>query len=148
MTKSKIIQLHNRAADAASRMVEQRARQILQAHPNLDEFIMGMGAAFFTRKGGRQTTIRRTNIMKHNYFDSAESLPSLITRAADEWQKLSVTLCAIQDITGIPGLRTDINTDDSTPGVLERIQYMVEGPVPFSPEKALDIFKEFDATEV
>ena len=35
----------------ALKLVESRARKLLAAHPNLDEFVMGMGGWMFTRKG-------------------------------------------------------------------------------------------------
>ena len=47
---SKIRKLLAEANNIASQIVEQKARQILLEHPNLDEFIMGMGGWFFTRK--------------------------------------------------------------------------------------------------
>lgn len=43
---------YRQARDIAMQLIEQRARRILVTHPNLDEFIMGMGSWFFTRKGG------------------------------------------------------------------------------------------------
>jgi hypothetical protein len=41
---------YNRAITLALHVVEVEARAILQAHKNLDEFIMGMGRADFTLK--------------------------------------------------------------------------------------------------
>ena len=35
----------------ALRLIEKKARKILIAHPSLDEYVMGMGAWLFTRKG-------------------------------------------------------------------------------------------------
>ncbi len=51
MTVNKEIEtLLNRAGNLALAELERRARKILAAHPNLDEFIMGMGCAIFTTK--------------------------------------------------------------------------------------------------
>lgn len=44
--------LHTQAQHAALSVVAQRARKILVTHPHLDEFVMGMGTWFFTRKLG------------------------------------------------------------------------------------------------
>lgn len=43
---------YHQSAQIALDLVEKRARAILRQHPNLDEFIMGMGIWFFTRKVG------------------------------------------------------------------------------------------------
>jgi hypothetical protein len=51
MSPNKIIAQHlNDATDVALIEVERMARKILAEHPNLDEFIMAMGGAFFTVK--------------------------------------------------------------------------------------------------
>lgn len=49
--------IEEKTGPIASRFVEQEARTILRQHPNLNEFVMGMGHAFFTRKiGSRDST--------------------------------------------------------------------------------------------
>lgn len=51
MSASKEIKMHYNAAEKiASEEVQRLARKILREHPNLHEFIMGMGSAFFTDK--------------------------------------------------------------------------------------------------
>lgn len=49
-TPADIAQFFSHAETAALTLIEQRARQILQAHPNLKEFVMCMGSAQFTLK--------------------------------------------------------------------------------------------------
>ena len=46
---------YNEACQLAFEEVKKRARIILKKRPNLDEFVMGMGAWFFTTKDGRNT---------------------------------------------------------------------------------------------
>lgn len=41
------------ATNLALAELERRARKILAEHPNLDEFVMGMGAAVFSTKDGQ-----------------------------------------------------------------------------------------------
>ena len=60
----------------------------------------------------------------HRY--DAPDLPSLIEEAFTHYEELSQLLHKIQQRTGIPGLHTNSNSDDSTPGVLERIQAMYD----------------------
>jgi len=56
MDKRKTVRIINdlleRANDLAVQLVESEARKMLRGHSNLDEFIMAMGSAFFTVKGG------------------------------------------------------------------------------------------------
>ena len=47
-----------------------------------------------------------------------------IDAAQKTYETLSEQLFAIQKFTGIPGNHTDINSDDDTPGVLERLKSM------------------------
>jgi len=42
----------DKASELAIELVESEARKILRSHTNLNEFIMGMGSAFFTDKNG------------------------------------------------------------------------------------------------
>lgn len=46
-----IEKLLEQAQVLAQLLIERRARKVLQEHAHLDEFLMGMGAAFFTVKG-------------------------------------------------------------------------------------------------
>jgi hypothetical protein len=73
----------------------------------------------------------------HDYSDP--DLNTLIAEACAQWRELINTLHSIQEATGIPGLHTNINSDDPTPGVLERIQDMYD-----SDQDSLAAFKEFD----
>jgi hypothetical protein len=75
--------------------------------------------------------------MAHNFNDPR--LPALISETIELWDKLTGKLAEIQQITGIPAFHTDVNSDDDSPGVLERIQFMQE-----SQETSLDAFKAYD----
>lgn len=48
----KIHNLHDDAGDRAIYLIKKEARRILREDPNLEEFIMAMGACFFTMKDG------------------------------------------------------------------------------------------------
>jgi len=50
-TAKKIDDLLDEANVLAVKLIEAEARHILKNHKDLDEFVMGMGTAFFTRKG-------------------------------------------------------------------------------------------------
>lgn len=52
--KKQINDLLSRASDLASAEVKRLAREILAAHPNLDEFIMAMGGCLFSVKNSRE----------------------------------------------------------------------------------------------
>jgi hypothetical protein len=52
ITKKEILKHYMLSANMAAKFVEIEARKILKTHPNLDEFVMGMGGWFFTRKIG------------------------------------------------------------------------------------------------
>lgn len=53
MKKSHSIEYYyNKAFKLAINKTENMARRILKQHPNLDEFIIGMGSWSFTRKNG------------------------------------------------------------------------------------------------
>ena len=52
ITEKQIEREYVNAVKLALWLVETEARKILRAHDNLDEFIMGMGRYFFTRKPG------------------------------------------------------------------------------------------------
>jgi hypothetical protein len=56
----------------------------------------------------------------HDYSDPA--LPDLVYAASKAYDALACLLGAIQDRTGIPALHTNINSNDGSPGVLERLQ--------------------------
>lgn len=51
-TRKEVYRLQRAAEEAALRVIEREARAILARKPNLDEFIMCMGSAFFTLKTG------------------------------------------------------------------------------------------------
>jgi hypothetical protein len=44
--------------------IERRARKILATHPNLDEFLMGMGTVFFSTKDGQNISLYDRAYMK------------------------------------------------------------------------------------
>lgn len=46
---------YEQAVNTALDTIERLARAILRQHTNLDEFIMGMGVASFTRKDGEES---------------------------------------------------------------------------------------------
>jgi hypothetical protein len=74
---------------------------------------------------------------EHNY--KHPDLPARLAEAVELWEKLTLKLHDIQIMTGIPGLHTNINSDDDTPGVLERIQLMQDAD-----ENTLEAFRTFD----
>jgi hypothetical protein len=80
----------------------------------------------------------------HRY--DAPELPALIAEAMSTYGRLANILHEIQAATRIPGLHTNINSEDDTPGVLERIQYMhdAEESDDWKNLGLLDIFKTFD----
>jgi hypothetical protein len=82
-----------------------------------------------------------TEKLNHNYDN--EKLPALIERAMGRYDMLVEALQEIQTLTGIPGLHTDINSDDPSPGGLERIQSMYDDQADYS----LEVFKSFDAED-
>jgi hypothetical protein len=76
---------------------------------------------------------------QHKY-DNPE-LPALLVKALAARKVLNNILFEIQEMTGIPGLCTDINSDDETPGVNERLEYMEE----LDPEdRNLEMFISYD----
>lgn len=77
--------------------------------------------------------------MAHPHLYDSPELTKEIVAAAGVYAVLTVHLHKIQELTGIPGLHTDINSDDETPGVLERIQ-AIHGEDSIS----LEAFKDFD----
>lgn len=64
------------------------------------------------------------NVKTSDHRYDAPELPALLLRALSQYKVLTDTLHAIQVATKIPGLHTNINSEDDTPGVLERIQDM------------------------
>jgi len=72
-----------RLYDMALALIEQRARAILTAHPNLDEFVMGMGAWIFTKRNSEDdiSTVYRE-------FIPAYAMP--FTRMMDEFDDLEL----------------------------------------------------------
>jgi hypothetical protein len=77
--------------------------------------------------------------LAHPYSYDSPELPKEIEAAVGVYEVLAKHLHKIQELTGIPGLHTDINSDDDTPGVLERIQAMSDdGSI------ILEAFKDFD----
>lgn len=73
-----------------------------------------------------------------HHYDSPE-LTKEVLAAAGAYAVLAEHLHKIQELTGIPGLHTDINSDDESPGVLERIQAMHD-----ENSISLEAFKDFD----
>jgi len=71
-------------------------------------------------------------------FDSPE-LAKEIEAALEAYAVLADHLHKIQELTEIPGLHTDINSNDETPGVLERIQAMYDEDT-----SSLEAFMSFD----
>lgn len=51
-TQKDIRKQYEQVCETATQVVEEQARKILREHPNLDEFVMGMGSWFFTDKEG------------------------------------------------------------------------------------------------
>jgi hypothetical protein len=74
----------------------------------------------------------------HDY--TSPRLPKLLADAQAKYQELSLVLLDIQEVTGIPGLHTDLMSDDYTEGVLERLQALHDDGV----EATVETFKEFD----
>ncbi len=77
--------------------------------------------------------------MAHPHSYDSPQLPKEIEAAAAAYAVLVEHLHKIQELTGIPGLHTNINSDDETPGVLERIQAMHD-----ENSISLETFKGFD----
>ncbi len=77
--------------------------------------------------------------MAHPHSYNSAELPKEIAAAAAAYAVLVEHLHRIQELTGIPGLHTNINSDDDTPGVLERIQAMHD-----ENSISLEAFKGFD----
>lgn len=71
MKRSQITLHYRKAATIATKLAVQRARKILKDHPNLDEFIMGMGRWMFTIKGVRDYHLSSGD---RAYFAPLESL--------------------------------------------------------------------------
>lgn len=62
MKTDAIDELWDKASDLAIKLVKDEARKILQADPDLDEFVMAMGSCFFTYKeGGKYDIYSYTN---------------------------------------------------------------------------------------
>lgn len=59
------------ATRIAVELVEGHARRILRTHANLDEFVMGMGRAFFTLKGDDKTNL---DTDERRYFKPIDDL--------------------------------------------------------------------------
>lgn len=65
MTNKQAVKFHyDKAGDFAVAEVERMARQILLTHPNLNEFIMGMGLACFTDKADNSLDTSDRRYMK------------------------------------------------------------------------------------
>jgi hypothetical protein len=64
--------------------------------------------------------------MPQPHVYDAPDLETSIEEAVKVYDTLTLLLHRIQESTGIPGLHTDINSDDDTLGVLERTQAMHE----------------------
>ena len=77
--------------------------------------------------------------MAHQHSYDSPELPKEIADAVRAYEVLAKILHKIQELTGIPGLHTNINSDDETPGVLERIQDMYD-----ENSISLEAFKSFD----
>lgn len=75
--------------------------------------------------------------MRHDYSDP--QLATLLAKALAQYEALVDTLREIQTATGIPGFHTDIDSEDWSEGVLQRIQAMHD-----EGETSLECFKEFD----
>jgi hypothetical protein len=73
-------------------------------------------------------------------YDSPE-LPGLLKKALAIEMERNNVLHAIQEATGIPGLHTDINSNDDTPGVAERLESMFEAE---ESERDVKLFASFD----
>lgn len=90
----KTIDYHlDQAEKIALKIVEQKARKILAQHPNLDEFIMGMGGWFFTTKRGDRIAIdysinTHTNTCKYEGFKYLLPLEKFLMKY-DEYLKLT-----------------------------------------------------------
>lgn len=52
ITNSQIEKHHEETVKMALELLEHKARVILKAHPNLQEFVMAMGTFFFTDRDG------------------------------------------------------------------------------------------------
>jgi hypothetical protein len=77
-------------------------------------------------------------MLKPHCYD-APDLESTIKETVKVYDGLTKLLHKIQEATKIPGLHTDINSDDDSLGVLERIQAMQEND-----EHSLAAFIAFD----
>jgi hypothetical protein len=75
--------------------------------------------------------------LPHRY--DAPYLEASVKKAYQLYSELSAILHDIQEATSIPGLHTDINSNDETEGVLQRIQVMHE-----EGDDSLESFKRFD----
>lgn len=71
-------------------------------------------------------------------YDSPE-LQNAITDAVKAYEVVAQHLHKIQELTGIPGLHAEVDSDDDTPGVLERIQAMHD-----EGSDSLEAFRTFD----
>lgn len=83
MDTRRVEDLYHRAGVLAIREVEKEARRILKSDPDLNEFVMAMGAAFFTDKNGDNHQLQD--------IDAAEELRDFIL----EWDEYL-------RITGVP----------------------------------------------
>jgi hypothetical protein len=79
--------------------------------------------------------------MAHNHKYDDPQLPALINKGLVIYQQLADVLYEIQQKTGIPGFRTNINSDDDTPGIEERFEYMQESDLA---DRDLKLFISFD----
>ena len=89
--------LENQFQDAeriALEIVEKMARQILQEHTELDEFVMAMGIYFFTyKKGGNLDPIssEMNGSYEYIYYDTEPFLKPLNDFISDWDRKLKIT---------------------------------------------------------
>lgn len=85
---------YDKAEKTASEAVEKMARQILREHPELNEFIMGMGTYFFTyKKGGNLHPISSKMNSSYNYvYYDTEPFLKPLNDFIGEWDsRLNIT---------------------------------------------------------
>ena len=89
MSEKLVSDLFGKAEKEASKVVEKMARDILNRHEELDEFIMGMGTYLFTyKKGGNlDPKTQKMNLSgKYIYSDSKPFLKPL-NSFIDKWDE-------------------------------------------------------------
>lgn len=72
-----------RLYDAALALIEQRARNILTSHVNLDEFVMGMGGWLFTKRNSN-------DYISTVYREYIPAYVAAFTRMMDEFDDLEL----------------------------------------------------------